>query len=97
MTTSPGHFERPTRLLAWMYSAVVLGWPATTMTPRRAMWTPTEIMFEARSTSRPLPSWGLAARSLIAAILAVLSRLVSSSAKPIVRFATQRWGPGASR
>ena len=34
-----------------MYSLVVFGWPATTMSPSRSMSTPTEIMLLARSTS----------------------------------------------
>ena len=50
MATRPG-WRRPTRLVAWMYSAVALGWPVTTMRPSRLTSTPTEIMFVARSTS----------------------------------------------
>ena len=42
---------RPTRLVAWMYSLVLFGWPATTIAPSRGTSTPTEIMFVASSTS----------------------------------------------
>src|SRR5215831_8962669 len=35
-----------------MYSAVVFGWPATTIRPSRCTSTPTETMLVARSTSR---------------------------------------------
>ena len=35
MKTRPGCF-RPTRLVAWMYSAVSCGWPMTTISPRRS-------------------------------------------------------------
>ena len=45
--TRPGYL-RPTRLVAWMYSAVVLGCPATTISPSRCTSTPTETMFVAR-------------------------------------------------
>jgi hypothetical protein len=52
VTTRPGHLAcRPTRLDAWMYSLVVLGWPATTINPSRSISTPTEIMLLARRTS----------------------------------------------
>ena len=47
----PGGF-RPTRLVAWMYSALVLGWPVTSMSPNRWMSTPTEIILVAKITSR---------------------------------------------
>ena len=39
--TRPGK-DRPTRLVAWMYSAVFLGWPLTTIRPRRFTSTPTD-------------------------------------------------------
>ena len=36
LTIRPGAFsERPTRLLAWMYSDVVFGWPTTYIYDRR--------------------------------------------------------------
>ena len=57
MTTRPGFLgSRPTRLVAWMYSACVFGWPFTTINPSRATSKPTEIMFVASAQST-LPSW----------------------------------------
>ena len=36
-TTRPGdRWSRPTRLVAWMYSAAVFGWPCTTISPSRS-------------------------------------------------------------
>ena len=43
--------SRPTRLVAWIYSALVLGWPKTTIRPSRVMSRPTEIMLVAIATS----------------------------------------------
>jgi hypothetical protein len=55
-----------------MYSLVVLGWPATTMRPRRSMSTPTEIMLLAsRTSTRSLLGVGLLEAALGGAILAV--------------------------
>ena len=56
VTTRPGRFEsRPTRLVAWMYSAAVLGWPTAVMSPSLWMSRPTEIMFVAIAQSTELP------------------------------------------
>ena len=43
--------SRPTRLVAWMYSECVLGWPSTTIRPSRGMSRPTEIMLVAMAQS----------------------------------------------
>src|SRR5437763_188689 len=64
VTTSPGPrvSSRPTRLVAWMYSAAVFGWPSTPINPRRGISRPTEIMFVAIAQStrsfslKPRPS-----------------------------------------
>lgn len=51
-----------TRLVAWMYSAVDLGWLAATITPSRDTSTPTAIMLVASSTSIGGPHRAPAAR-----------------------------------
>ena len=81
VTTRPGRsWSRPTRLVAWMYSALVLGWPKTTISPSRVMSRPTEIMFVARATStRSFSRNGRASRRLASATLSVLTREVSST------------------
>ena len=74
VTTRPGRSaSRPTRLVAWMYSALVFGWPRTTIRPSRVMSRPTEIMFVAMATSTRSFSWnGSASRRLASATLSVL-------------------------
>ena len=63
-----------------MYSALVFGWPSTTISPSRVMSRPTEIMFVAIATSTRSFSWnGSASRRLASATLSVLTREVSST------------------
>ena len=70
VTTSPGFWGlRPTRLVVWIYSAAVLGWPSTTINPSRTMSSPTEIMLVARAISTESFSWkGVDRRRLVLAI-----------------------------
>ena len=68
-------WSRPTRLVAWMYSALVFGCPKTTIRPSRVMSRPTEIMFVAMATStRSFSQNGRASRRLASATLSVLTR-----------------------
>ena len=81
VTTSPApSSSRPTRLVAWMYSALVFGCPSTTIRPSRVMSRPTEIMFVAIATSTFSFSWKRSAsRRFASATLSVLTREVSST------------------
>ena len=72
--------SRPTRLVAWMYSAQVLGWPSTTIRPSRVMSRPTEIMLVAIATSTRSFSWNRSAsRRLASETWFVRTREVSST------------------
>ena len=81
-TTSPGRSsERPTRLVAWMYSACIFGCPSTSISPRRGKSRPTEIMFVASAQSTRLSRSlnGHSSRRRATATLSVDTREVSSS------------------
>src|SRR5262245_44685315 len=68
VTTRPGLLgSQPTRLVTWMYSAEVLGWPRTTVGPSRVMLRPTEIMLVAMATSTRPSSWNVRLKRCLAA------------------------------
>ncbi len=79
-TTRPDTPPRPTRLVAWMYSAIVFGWPLTSIRPSRGISTPTLSMLVARTTSsEPSVPAGVARRSSICLTSCWDLRDVSSS------------------
>ena len=72
----PRHRHRPTRLVAWMYSAAAFGCPRTTMRPSRVMSRPTEIMFVASATSTC--SLSVAAKASLRFVLPMDIRICST-------------------